>query len=1193
MFRIKTIWQRKTDWRWFDWRRVACMWAFVLLSQCWQSVEQGVAQDTSSERTRPQFTAEQIEFFEKEVRPLLVENCLDCHDPESGEMGGGLSLASRADLLAGGDSGPAIEPGDPINSLLIEAVRHSARLQMPPDGKLSIDDISVLVRWIELKAPWPAESDQRSATLETFDLESRRQTHWAWQPMQPYQPPTVIDHTWVLDPLDHFIRAGLEREQLSVAPPAEPTTWLRRVYFDLIGLPPSADELLAFQSKWNEAVRAAPDVALPVQAPEREPRVSPKVLALPAIQQLKQETVASLLAHPGFGERWARHWLDLVRYAETCGHEFDYPIPGAFEFRDYVIRSFNNDIPYNQFVREQIAGDLISQPRIDTRSGINESRLGTMFWFLGEAVHAPVDVLGDQAQRMDNQIDVFGKTFLGLTIACARCHDHKFDAISDEDYYALAGIIEGTRRDLAVIDAAGQEEQRWEQLKTSYETLSARLESRWEQLETSLESDDSPLQRRILSELAGSTGGEERLDPRWGPLEDDHPLRLLSSFIKRPEGQEVSRWWNDFRTRILQESQAFEGFRESSEPIATHGTEERSNWLDTGTSFRTAGLPWDLRRVEGAASAESSAAASETTVSTQPSPWVVVPSRPIDSGRWGAPLQGAMRSPTFRITAPQIHLRVRGNKGKIRLVIDGYHMNLFHDLLFSQTVHNVNQPDWTWITLRGDIQKYLGHQAYIEAVDEGDGHVAIDQIWMGGERPQLEPSRLLVGLCQALEGIDSDSQWGELLLAILQSARTGYVELPETSFPSSPTTRIRVGLRDSRAVQTWLVNWAATDRDANTAIMTTDPGSDDRVATITAQIEAANAIPPATRKGYVAVGSEGLDHELYIRGNHNNAGPVVPRGPLTALRDVGVFSSTRKMEPSGRLALAENVAAPDNPLTARVIVNRVWQHLMGEGLVATPDDFGVMGREPTHPELLDYLALEFIENGWSIKKLIERITLSQTYAMSTAAHPESLARDPGNRWLHHARVRRLEGEAIRDAMLQISGRLSEERFGPSVPTYLTPLMQGRGRPGPGPMDGHGRRSIYLEVRRNFLNPWMLVFDTPAPFSTMGRRTQSNVPAQSLTLLNDPLVHELAKSWAQRVLALPLSDEERLESMFMSALGRSIRPEEQEALLGFIQAEPTADQLHSSVGPNIPVDQNAAWTVVAHAIFNVKSFIYLE
>jgi len=356
-------------------------------------------------------------FFTEKVLPLLESRCFECHG-DGEDLEGQLNLTSRRGMLEGGESGEAMIPGDADASNLISAVRYES-FEMPPRNKLPDEEIEILVKWVNSGAKWPGEDEQaavRSRPMAVFPIEERRESHWAWRSIRRPEPPQVQQQDWPASGLDRFLLSRLEAAGLSPAADASRRSVLRRMHLDLTGLPPSP----ALQDRVF-----------------RDPRSDREVYA---------ELADELLAAPAFGERWGRHWLDLVRYAETLGHEFDYPLPHAWKYRDYVIRALNADVPYDQFVREHIAGDLLADPRTNPENGINESIIATGFWYLCEDKHAPVDVRLEEALRIDNQLDVFGKTFLGLTVACARCHDHKFDAISTADYYALSGFLQSSRR---------------------------------------------------------------------------------------------------------------------------------------------------------------------------------------------------------------------------------------------------------------------------------------------------------------------------------------------------------------------------------------------------------------------------------------------------------------------------------------------------------------------------------------------------------------------------------------------------------------------------------------------------------------------------------------------------------------------------------------------------------------------------
>ncbi|HSQ54703.1 MAG TPA: DUF1549 domain-containing protein, partial [Gemmata sp.] len=359
-----------------------------------------------------------VEFFEKKVRPILVANCLECHGAK--KQKGELRLDSKAGFTLGGESGPLINRSMPEKSLLVRAIRYDGEIKMPKKGKLPDADIATLVTWVRGGAPWPEDAAAGTKASGAFDAAARAKALWSFQPIRRPAVPEIRGHSSeVRNAIDNFLLAKLGEKGLSFAPPAAKRVLLRRVYFDLVGLPPTAEEIDTFLKD------TSPDAY--------------------------EKVVEKLLASPAYGERWGRHWLDLVRYAETHGHEFDFEIPDAWRYRDYVIRAFNSDLPFDQFLTEHIAGDLLPNPRRNPKDGTNESLLATAFWWLGESTHSPVDSRADYADRIANQIDVFGKAALGLTLACARCHDHKFDPIATKDYYALFGVLESSRYHRATI----------------------------------------------------------------------------------------------------------------------------------------------------------------------------------------------------------------------------------------------------------------------------------------------------------------------------------------------------------------------------------------------------------------------------------------------------------------------------------------------------------------------------------------------------------------------------------------------------------------------------------------------------------------------------------------------------------------------------------------------------------------------
>ncbi|MBX9623686.1 MAG: PSD1 and planctomycete cytochrome C domain-containing protein [Gemmataceae bacterium] len=890
------------------------------------------------------------EFFERKVRPLLVQHCQGCHGAD--KQKGGLRLLSRADALKGGDTGPALTPGDADKSLLVRMVRYDGDIKMPPKGKLAADEVAALTAWVKGGAPWPDGGAATTATGQAVDVLARAKTHWSFQPVK--RPPVPVPG----HPIDAFLKAKLDAAGLTFAPPADKRVLLRRVTYDLIGLPPTPAEIDAF---------------LKDDRPDAYERV-----------------VERLLASPHYGERWGRHWLDLVRYAETHGHEFDFDIPGAWRYRDYVIRAFNADLPYNRFLTEHIAGDLLPTPRRNPADGTNESVTATGFWFFHEALHSPVDVRKDQADRIDNQIDVFGKAVLGLTVACARCHDHKFDPIATKDYYSLFSVLSSSR--YARTDMA----------------------------------DPTPA-AKVLDELRAA-----RAEPASGGRQPPDPSSHQGADAPRSPGQE---------------------WRSKAVPFERFGPGWRDRWDATGLAFRPeAGGDYP------------------------------------HSGRESAKLQGAVRSPTFTVDKTFLAVRVAGQHARARVVLHG--LQLIQDPIYGGLAPPsgviVAEPRW----LVFDLRMWKGDAAYFELLDDGPGYAAITEAWFADDPPPDEPG----------EKVPAPPPAHEL-----------EAKLPEPQ------------------------------------------------------------LAPAIRDG------TGRDERVFVRGNPRSPGATAPRG-FPAAFGRPAFASAG----SGRLELAAAVTDPANPLVARVLVNRVWKHHFGEGIVRSPDDFGAQGQPPTHPELLDWLAAEFVARGWSVKQLHRLILHSAAYRQSSSI-PQSAIRnpqsqDPQNKLLHRQTVRRLEAEAVRDAMLAVSGRLDRVAGGPGVPPHLTDHQVGRGRPQPGPVDGAGRRSVYLQVRRNFLPPLLVAFDYPTPFTAIGRRTVSNVPAQALALLNNPFVLGQAELWAKRTLADGGTPEDRVRAMYTAAFGRPPTPVELRTATGFVADAP---------------DEVRTWADLAHALFNSKEFVFVD
>jgi len=782
-------------------------------------------------------TPEQAKFFENKIRPVLMTTCAKCHGKGSDKVKGGLSVASREGLLKGGDTGAAVMPGNLEESLLITAIRYKDEsLQMPPKTKLPDDVIADFEKWVAMGAPDPRGSETTAA--RAVDVAKGRQ-FWAFQPPRTVSPPKVNDGSWPKSDIDRFLLAALEAKGLKPRSDADRRTLLRRVSFDLTGLPPSPEDVTAFLA-------------------DQSPHAFAKL-------------VDRLLESPRFGERWGRHWLDVARFAESSG-KANMIYSQAWRYRDWVIASFNADRPFDQFIARQIAGDLLPAATDRERA---ESVIATGFLAIGSKTHNTQDRQQFSLDLADEQIDATSQAFLGLTIACARCHDHKFDPISQRDYYALSGIFQSTQ--------------------TCYGTLP-------------------------------------------GVVQNNNPSPL----------------------------------------------------------------------VEIAASAK--------------------------------------------------------------------------------------QPPGV---------------------------------------PRLSPERRA-----ALE-----QQLDELI-----KTRDGLT--PDENFmPKGFQTRTRIAMLRFR-----LASYLSDGT-------------------------------PRTYAMGVRERSEAIDSPLYVRGELDHPAESVRRGLVPVICQETPATISRG---SGRYELARWLASTENPLTARVMVNRIWLHLFGRGLVATPDSFGAAGQPPSHPELLDTLAVLFMHRGWSVKRMIREIVLSRAYQQSSGHDDHSFEIDPDDTLVWRMSKKRLEAEAIRDAILATSGKLILE-----PPVGSAVAAAGEGRAGPmrrfdqDGLDFH--RAVYLPVVRDQLSESLTLFDFADPSLVTAERATTSGPSQALFLMNNPFVIRQAEAAALRILAAARDTDSRIEAVYLRFLARSPAEAEKTRARDFLAAFNDG----KSADNNASDSEKAAWTALCQALYQSAEFRYLD
>ncbi|MBC7856683.1 MAG: PSD1 domain-containing protein, partial [Pirellulaceae bacterium] len=775
------------------------------------------------------------EFFERRIRPLLAANCFSCHGTEKK---GGLSLESRAGLLAGGDGGTVVALGKPNESRLLTAVKYAdEELQMPPSAKLAEQDIALLKEWIERGLPWPEASGSSAGFIRTSGaITAEDRQFWSFQPVKPQTQPAVKDTSWRRLPLDSFVLAALEAEKLAPAKEADKRTLLRRASFDLTGLPPTLEEVSSF---------------LADESPDAYERLIDK-----------------LLASPRHGERWGRHWLDVARYAEDQAHTFAARMyPGGYRYRDWVIGSLNADMPYQQFVTEQIAADL-------TEGENKTARMPALgFFALGPIYYADAGCAPKaQADEMDDRIDTLTRGFLGLTVSCARCHDHKFDPIPTKDYYALAGVFASTEyleAPMAPPDVVA-----------AYDKKVARVKEQ----EKSVEDARSETQREIRESLALQTGKYA-----------------------------VAAW-------KLQNKQKK---KTSTDPI----------------SATLAVVNAKVAAVNIAKEADLKEFVIEA---------------------WARFLSG-------------------DNVQKKPYLI------AWKDAVAAQD---------GGIDLSGDAAALAAVQAAADQIQK-DIATALDM------RRKKEP-------------LDKTAE--ELLKDVVDDNK-GPCGIQKDQFDKLVSEEQRKALGELRKEL------------------------EDRKKQVGEKYPVAHCIKDGAAKNL----------HVYIRGNYKEQGDEVPRRFLEILTsgEAKPFS-----QGSGRLELAQAIASEQNPLTARVLVNRVWQQHFGRGLVGTPSNFGMLGERPTHPELLDDLAGRFMASGWSLKWLHRQIMLSSTYRLSAELNQTNYQRDPDNRLLWRMNRRRLDIEAWRDSFLSASGNLDLSLGGQSVDLAK---------------DNNRRRTLYAAVSRHNLN----------------------------------------------------------------------------------------------------------------------------
>lgn len=1034
------------------------------------------------------FAEDGIEFFEAKIRPVLVRECYECHAADAKQVNGGLLLDHQAGLLKGGDSGPSVVPGKVEDSLLISALRHES-FDMPPKGKLPDEVIADFVRWVEMGAPDPRREAKAKASQAMTLADAKN--FWSFKPLSAVGIPSVINTRWPKNEIDHFVLAQLEANGLEPVRPATKREWIRRATFDLIGLPPTVAEIEAFLADESEVA---------------------------------YETVIDrLLDSPHYGERWGRHWLDVARYAEDQAHTFSVkPNTSGYRYRDWVIDAFNEDMPYDQFVKLQIAADQMELS--ETEQFKHLPALG--FFGLGAQYYKNSDAAKAQADELDDRVDTLTRGFLGLTVSCARCHDHKYDPIPTQDYYSLAGVFQSCRLDDKPLVPEAE--------VAAYRESEQRLKKANEAVNAFLAAEKQSAREAQASRVADYLIALWRLGMPTSDASSSATVTAIAEELKLSESV-LKHWLKPETSKQLRQSAVFKAWFEIYDSARTNAVPtaeierqivEAANDIQTQLTFA-----FDVRAGRH----------KPDVASKSDSPPIFENGKPRYSGS------------TVSKNNPVVDVNVDLKDAK----------ELYLVITDAGDGRSCDHADWLqprFITSAGDLK--LTDLKW-KAVHSGFGDVRVNKSQSG--RP------LKVG------GITYDDGLGAHAPCII------VYDIPEgaTHFASKAgldnSGSDQGGCGEQATIQFRVYTERPNDFDLIMSgevqpdhgvlskeqselisLVFSEKGlfqiSDDNLAEILPADKMQQweklreelrseqqSKRPMYAVAHVIADAKAMDLQVYIRGNPSRKGEVAPRRFLKVI--AGDEPAPFK-EGSGRRELAGAIASPDNPLTARVIVNRVWQQHFGRGIVATPSNFGALGERPTHPELLDYLALRFIQQGWSLKQLHREIMQSSTYALSCDHHSQNAETDADNRFLWRMNRRRLDIEAWRDSLLAVSGQLNYELYGPS--TQLDSL-------------DNTRRTLYGMVSRHELNSLLRLFDFPDANITSERRSNTTVPQQQLFVLNSRFMIQQAKAFAARTFAnASTSREDSIKQAFVLIYGREATAAEIELGTRFLELPTSPD-----------------------------------
>ncbi|MFO0936430.1 MAG: DUF1549 domain-containing protein [Gemmataceae bacterium] len=988
--------------------------------------------------------------FEKTVRPLLAAKCWGCHDDK--KQKGGLQLHSREAMLLGGESGPALVPGKPEQSLIITAIRHSEQLKMPPKDKLTAVEIAALEAWVKAGAVWPntkpvTVKPAPSVAVRTITAEEK--AFWAYQPVKAVSRPMGTSR----NPIDEFLDAKRKLAGLSAAPAADRKTLIRRLTFDLTGLPPTTAEVDAFL---NDKSADAWD-----------------------------KLVDRLLASSAYGEKWGRRWLDVVRYADSNGMDENLAYGNAWRYRDYVIRSFNQDKPFNQFIKEQIAGDLLPGGTPDEQA---DRLIGTGFLVIGPKMLAEDDPMKMRMDIIDEQLDTLGQAFLGMTFGCARCHDHKFDPITQADYYALAGIFFSTKsmKNYSVVA-------HWNERPVSSPAVLAAL-AEFEKKRSQAQEAQKAIERK---------------------LRDAVKLKLVEERKKAT-----------IYAKAALESLAY---RESQELlVAQPVADQKKNHLVLEAEKFNRGNVTVLHDGYGAGIGV-----------------IINGSKLPNTAEYDVeiPAEGTY----------QIALRYAAQTSRpTKLLIGG---QLVRNDAAKEVTGSWNPDGQKWF-VEAQVKLKKGKTTLRLECDGAIPH--FDKLAL----LLMPPEKIRKAGPSPRDLAESKKLYLPALLAWTERARTWKNQLPAATEIEKLAHEDKGPFRSTPELDAAIEPVLAADlRKAKDALATVEKSRP--------KVDEAMAVEEGKTQNI----------RIHLRGSHLTLGAEAPRRVPVVMAGETPPAMTNG---SGRRELAEWIANERNPLTARVAVNRIWLGHFGTGLVRSPDNFGRLGERPTHPELLDYLAGEFVRMGWSVKQLHRLIVRSDAYKMSTRYDAEYDRKDPDNRLYWRFNRRRLDAEELRDGMLAVAGILDRKPGGTLLTTGNHEYVNSTGGRG---FDNFAlpRRTVYLPIIRSGVFDVLQANDFPDPSTSAGMRQQTTVPAQALFQLNSKVADQTSEAFAKSLLELNSDDSTRIRQAFQRVYLRTASETEVARALKYLASSSVSNA----------TSRLKAWQGFCRVLLASTEFVFVE